>query len=83
MQAWLQEVWLSMASDGSPRTVVFVTHDVEEALWLADRVIVLSSRPGRIVDVVEVAEPRPRDPDLITDPAFVSMRARLLHALSA
>jgi len=78
MQAWLQDVW-----SADRRSVVFVTHDVEEALWLADRVVVLSSRPGRIVDVVEVTEPRPRDPDLITDPTFVSLRARLLHALSA
>jgi ABC-type nitrate/sulfonate/bicarbonate transport system ATPase subunit len=78
MQAWLQDVW-----SADRRTVVFVTHDVEEALWLADRVVVLSARPGRVVDVVSVAQPRPRDPDLITDPAFVSLRARLLHALSA
>ncbi len=77
MQTWLQDVWLA-----DRRTVVFVTHDVEEALWLADRVVVLSNRPGRIVDVVEVANARPRDPDLISDPDFVARRSRLLHALS-
>jgi ABC-type nitrate/sulfonate/bicarbonate transport system ATPase subunit len=52
-------------------------------LWLADRVVVLSPRPGRIVDVVEVTDPRPRHPDLIADPGFVARRARLLHALSS
>ena len=78
MQTWLQDVWLA-----DRRTVIFVTHDVEEALWLADRVIVLSARPGHVVDVVELGTPRPRAPDLIADPAFVALRSRLLHALSA
>lgn len=78
MQQWLQDVWLA-----DRRSVVFVTHDVEEALWLADRVVVLSSRPGRIIDVVDVGTRRPRDPDLISDPSFVALRSRLLHALSA
>ena len=85
MQTWLQEVWL--AETGGPgqsrRTVILVTHDVEEALLLADRVVVLSSRPGRIVADIEVNDARPRPPDLITDPAFVARRAQLLVALGA
>jgi ABC-type nitrate/sulfonate/bicarbonate transport system ATPase subunit len=80
MQAWLQEVWLA---DGARRTVVLVTHDVEEALVLADRVLVLSERPGRVVADVPVAFAHPRAPGLVTDPTFVAARAGLLDALGA
>ncbi|MGI8755872.1 MAG: ABC transporter ATP-binding protein [Acidimicrobiales bacterium] len=97
MQAWLQEVWLAdngpagaSPSAGQPtttppaadrRTVVLVTHDVEEALLLADRVVVLSEHPGRIVADVAMTFARPRPPSLVTDPTFVAERARLLAAL--
>ena len=65
-RADLQE-WLAGMLAEEPRTVLLVTHDVEEAVFLADRVIVLSARPGRMVAEFEVALPRPRsvtDPDL-------------------
>src|SRR4051794_22708472 len=81
MQTWLQEVWLGV--DGERRTVLLVTHDVEEALLLADRVVVLSERPGRIVADVQVEFPRPRDPSLVAAPEFVARRADLLTALGA
>jgi ABC-type nitrate/sulfonate/bicarbonate transport system ATPase subunit len=77
MQGWLQEVWME---DG--RTVLLVTHDVEEALLLADRVLVMSSRPGRLVDDVPVTFTRPRASTLVTDSDFVGLKARLLGALS-
>ncbi len=51
------------------KTVVFVTHDVDEALQLADRIVVLSKKPTRVLDIVEIASPRPRvgqDRDLDT-----------------
>ncbi|MCU1454422.1 MAG: transporter related protein [Acidimicrobiales bacterium] len=76
MQTWLQDVW-----SADRRTVVFVTHDVEEALWLADRVVVLSGRPGRVVAELQVTRARPRALDLVTDPAFVAQRAEVLAAL--
>ncbi len=78
MYAWLQEVWLA---DG--RTVLFVTHDVEEALYLSDRVVVLSARPARVLSTLDVPLPRPRRPDVVTRPEFVSAKARLLSTLDS
>ena len=74
--------WLAAALQSEPRTVVLVTHDVEEALYLADRVAVLSARPARVVE--ELSAPAPRAPDrdaAVTDPEFVATRERALTAL--
>jgi ABC-type nitrate/sulfonate/bicarbonate transport system ATPase subunit len=80
-RASMQE-WLAQALASEPRTVVLVTHDVEEALFLADRVAVMSPRPGRIVASLEVpmARPRPRR-DTVTSPAFAELKERALEAL--
>jgi NitT/TauT family transport system ATP-binding protein len=80
-RAEMQE-WLAGALREDPRTVVLVSHDVEEALYLCDRVAVLSARPGRIV--AELQPPTPRAADrlaTITDPAFVHAREAALRAL--
>jgi NitT/TauT family transport system ATP-binding protein len=76
--------WLLGALAEEPRTVVLVTHDVDEALLLADRVAILSSRPGRVRAELPVDIPRPRRRrELVTAPAFVELKARALEALEA
>ena len=75
MQAWLDHV---LATE--PRTVLLVTHDVEEAVVLGDRVAVMSPRPGAITTEVVNALPRPRRR---TDPELVALRERVLVALGA
>jgi ABC-type nitrate/sulfonate/bicarbonate transport system ATPase subunit len=80
-RAEMQE-WLAGALRDDPRTVVLVSHDVEEALYLSDRVAVLSSRPARIVSELGAPEPRAADRDAaVTDPAFVAVREQALRAL--
>jgi len=70
--------WLAGALAQEPRTVLLVTHDVEEAAVLADRVLVLSPRPARVVAEIPLTAPRPRG---VTDPAVVAARAAILEAL--
>jgi NitT/TauT family transport system ATP-binding protein len=70
--------WLSDALAQEPRTVVLVTHDVDEAVFLADRVVVLSPRPGRVVAEIDVELDHPRD---VTSPEFGALKRRALEAL--
>src|SRR5689334_4820773 len=72
------QTWLAEALAREPRTVLLVTHDVEEAVLLADRIVLLSPRPGRVVSVLDVPLPRPR---ARTDLAVVSLREQALAAL--
>jgi ABC-type nitrate/sulfonate/bicarbonate transport system ATPase subunit len=74
--------WLAGALRADPRTVVLVTHDVEEALYLSDRVAVLSARPARVTEALSPPTPRAADRDAaVTDPAFVAVRERAMLAL--
>ena len=72
------QAWLSGALAENPRTTLLVTHDVEEAALLADRIVVLSQRPGRVVAELPVAAPRPRS---VTDAPVLESRVRALEAL--
>lgn len=76
MQALLQDIWLSRQP-----TIIFITHDVEEAVFLADRVLVMSARPGRICQDIAVTFPRPRTADLLTDTRFNTLKKQAWHAL--
>ncbi len=78
LQEWLLEVWGRLG-----QTVLFVTHDVEEAIFLADRVYVFTARPGRIHLALDVRLPRPRSRAIVTGPAFSALKEKLLAALSA
>lgn len=73
--------WLGQVLVRSPKTVLFVTHSVEEATILSDRVVVLSARPGRIADILTIELPRPRTKELRTNPAFLQEVARVRQAL--
>jgi ABC-type nitrate/sulfonate/bicarbonate transport system ATPase subunit len=74
---WLQETWLA---DG--RTVLMVTHDVDEALALSDRVMVMSARPGRVLRWLSVSTPRPRTATSVTEATTVALKAEILSLLA-
>jgi NitT/TauT family transport system ATP-binding protein len=74
--------WLAGALGADPRTVVLVTHDVEEALYLSDRVAVLSARPARVVAELRAPAPRAAERDeAVTEPEFVAVREEAMRAL--
>ena len=76
MQLWLLGVWEQLR-----RTIVFVTHDIDEALLLSDRVYVLSARPARVRAELPVRLARPRRLEMVTTPAFARMKQALLEAM--
>jgi NitT/TauT family transport system ATP-binding protein len=78
MQELLLSLWARMRT-----TVVFVTHDIDEALFLADRVLVLSPRPGRILEELAPPPGRPRSHAQLTQPEFVRLKRRCLELLHA
>jgi len=79
MQAWLAE-----ALEDIPRTVVLVTHDVQEALFLADRVVLLSPRPGSVVEELRVPLERPRSRrGVVAEPRFAELEEHALELLGA
>ncbi|RUR01798.1 ABC transporter ATP-binding protein [Labedella endophytica] len=76
----LQEQLLDTWSQ-EKRTVMFITHDVDEAVFLANRVVVMAARPGRIFDVIDVNLPYPRTEDVRLSPEFGELRNRVWHSV--
>ena len=76
MQKLLLRVW-----ERQQKTVLFVTHDIDEALVLGDRVLVMTARPGKIKAEIKVDIPRPRSMDVILEPDFIALKRRILGLL--
>jgi len=77
MQQLLLSIWGRIRT-----TVVFVTHDIDEALFLADRILVMSPRPGKIIEDLPVDFSRPRNTDLVTTPEFMRLKRHCLELLN-
>lgn len=76
MQSELLQIW-----ERSKKTVLFVTHSIEEAAYLSDRVIVMTARPGRTKDVIQIDLPRPRDYEMRLTPKFNEIKLRIWEVL--
>ena len=76
MQELLLDIWTRIRT-----TVVFVTHDIDEALFLADRILVMSPRPGRFIEDLRLEFPRPRNASLLTSPGFTHLKRHCLEML--
>ena len=78
MQNYLMQIWRKVEV-----TILFITHDLEEACYLADRIVVMGSNPGRVVEVIENPIPRPRTSDLLLSPEFLGLKRRLEELIHA
>ena len=78
MQEWLLQLWGDFG-----KTVVFVTHDVEEAIYLSDEVHVMATRPGRVVETIPVPIARPRQRSVTLTPEFIAIKERCMQLLTA
>jgi ABC-type nitrate/sulfonate/bicarbonate transport system ATPase subunit len=78
MQEWLQNIW-----SGFRQTVLFITHDIDEAIFLSDRIFVLSARPARLISVTEIPLPRPRTVYHTLSPSFLESKEAVLSMLRA
>lgn len=72
MQSYLLQIWKNVDI-----TVFFITHDLDEAIFLSDRILVLDPRPGRVREIVEVPVPRPRDHEQLRSPEFIATKRHL------
>jgi len=76
MQAELLQIW-----DQAKKTVIFVTHSIEEAAYLSDRVIVMTARPGRMKSIIKIDLPRPRDYEMRLSPKFNDIKLQIWNTL--
>jgi NitT/TauT family transport system ATP-binding protein len=72
MQTYLMDIWKNIDI-----TVLFITHDLDEAIYLADRILVLKAHPGEVQELIEVPVPQPRSPEQLLSPEFLATRKRL------
>jgi NitT/TauT family transport system ATP-binding protein len=72
MQSYLLQIWKQVDI-----TIVFITHDLDEAIYLADRILILDAHPGRVRELMEVPVPRPRSPEQFLSPTFIAARRHL------
>lgn len=72
MQEYLLQIWQNVDV-----TILFITHDLDEAIYLADRIVVLGARPGHIMEIIDVPLPQPRTRDMLLSPYFLATKARL------
>lgn len=77
----LQEEILDIWDEASRKTIVFITHSIEEALFLGDRIMIMTSHPGRIKEVIDVALPRPRLPEVRNDRTFLALKEHIWSTL--
>ena len=76
MQELLLDVW-----ERTKKTIIFVTHDVDEAIFLADRIIVLTARPAQVKEEIRIVLPRPRSYEIVISPAYVEIKRRVLELI--
>ena len=76
MQAYLLQIWKNIDV-----TILFVTHDLDEAAYLSDRILVMASAPGRVVELIENPVPRPRRPEQFISRSFLSLKRRLAELI--
>ncbi|MCW0221162.1 MAG: ABC transporter ATP-binding protein [Prosthecobacter sp.] len=72
MQNYLLQIWKNIDI-----TILFITHDLDEAIYLADRILVLDARPGRVKEIIEVPVPRPRGMEQFIEPEFLATKQRM------
>ena len=72
MQSYLMDIWQNIDI-----TILFITHDLDEAIYLADRILVLKAHPGEVQEIIEVPVPQPRSPDQLLSPEFLATKKRL------
>jgi ABC-type nitrate/sulfonate/bicarbonate transport system ATPase subunit len=77
LQEWLLSLWQDFR-----KTILLVTHDIDEAIFMSDEIYVMSARPGRIRQHIEVMLPRPRDESTVTTPAFMALKREALALLT-
>lgn len=76
MQELLTRIWSE-----TQKQILFITHDIEEAVFIGERIYVMSARPGRIKEVIDVNLPYPRSVDVLSDPAFIATRQQVLNSI--